>query len=80
MNVFVYKGMIIIFTLALHDSTTTTINTRDGEMIRSPDEETKADEEGEEGEEVQNSNQEEEEITLKRALFNFFHYLYSLIV
>ena len=76
MNVFVYKGMIIIFTLALHDSTTTTINTRDGEMIRSPDEETKADEEGKEDEEVQ----EEEEITLKRALFNLFHYLYSLIV
>ena len=63
MNVFVYKGMIIIFTLALHDSTTT-----------------KADEGGEEDEEVQNSNQEEEEITLKRALFNLFHYLYSLIV
>ena len=59
--------MIIIFTLALHDSTTTTINTRDGEG-------------GEEDEEVQNSNQEEEEITLKRALFNLFHYLYSLIV
>ena len=67
MNVFVYKGMIIIFTLALHDSTTTTINTRDGEG-------------GEEDEEVQNSNQVEEEITLKRALFNLFHYLYSLIV
>ena len=33
-----------------------------------------------EGGEVQNSNQEEEEITLKRALFNLFHYLYSLIV
>ena len=59
--------MIIIFTLALHDSTTTTINTRDGEG-------------GEEDEEVQNSNQVEEEITLKRALFNLFHYLYSLIV
>ena len=59
--------MIIIFTLALHDSTTTTINTRDGEG-------------GEEDEEVQNSNQVEEEITLKRALFNLLHYLYSLIV